>query len=312
LIARRDIRLDGDTPHQLLGRPRLEPRAGTQPIDLDIGVIYTWERELMPPLLSTLRGSGDDLRMRLVLVDNASADGVSQWERHFSRVHVVINERRLSYAANMNRILEASTAPFVLLLNTDMFFVPEEQCLSKMVRFMREHPQCGVAGCRLYHPAGDYAFPARRFPTLPMIVARRFPFWHSLSGYVHDYLYLERDIHGVFACDWLSGCFLLVRREAVENVGMIDPQFEKYFEDVDICRRMTQHGWQVLFNGDTFGYHIEQRASRKMFSRDSWTHINSYRKWLWKWRPLGPARTTHPRPHWIMRPARHTASQRDR
>jgi GT2 family glycosyltransferase len=265
-------------------------------LDLDIGVIYTWERELMPPLLSTLHQSGNDLRMRLVLVDNASEDGAAQWEQYFNRVRVVANERRMSYAANMNRILEASTAPYVLLLNTDMYFVPQEQCLSKMVRFMDEHPDCGIGGCRLYHPAGDYAFPARRFPTVPMIVARRFPFWQSLSGFIDNYLYHEHEIHSVFPCDWLSGCFLMMRRTAIEDVGLVDAQFEKYFEDVDICRRMTQHGWQVLFNGGTFGYHIEQRASRKLFSRDSWTHLNSYRKWLWKWRPLSQARAVRRRP----------------
>ena len=66
-------------------------------------------------------------------------------------------------SANLNRILRASTARFVLLLNTDMFFDVAEPCVLRMVRFMHDTPHCGISGCGLYHENGEFAYPARRF-----------------------------------------------------------------------------------------------------------------------------------------------------
>src|SRR5688572_10482429 len=101
-----------------------------RPADLDVGVIYTHEHGLMPPLMQSLCRSGDDLRMRLILVDNHSADGVARWESLLPNTLVLTNERRLGYAPNLNRILEHATARYVLLMNTDMYFDPHVQCLS--------------------------------------------------------------------------------------------------------------------------------------------------------------------------------------
>jgi GT2 family glycosyltransferase len=142
-------------------------------LDLDIGVIYTDERALMSPLIDSMRASGDGLRMRLILVDNNSVGGVETWSRAFDESKILFNARRATYAANLNRILAASSARYVLLLNTDMVFAASEQCLARMVAFLDSHPGCGVAGCRLHHADGGNAYAARRFPTLRLILARR-------------------------------------------------------------------------------------------------------------------------------------------
>lgn len=258
---------------------------GRERADVDIGVIYTWERHFMPQLLSSLSRSADDLRSRLILVDNRSDDGTADWEGYFRRTHVLRNEARLGYGANLNRILAASTAPYVLLLNTDMYFDAEEQCVSKMVHFMRQNPDCGIAGCRLYRADGSFAHPARRRPTLPVIVARRFGLANWLHRSVGNYLYEDQPDTATFDCEWLSGCFLLVRREAFESIGYFDTDFVKYFEDVDICLRMARGGWRVTYHGATYCYHLEQRASRKLLSADAWRHGMSYLRWLRKWGP---------------------------
>ena len=262
-------------------------------MDVDIGIIYTHERHFMTPLVSSLAQSGRSVTMRLVLVDNASADGVEEWRDAFRETLVVRNEERLGYAANLNRILEASHARYALLLNTDMYFEPAEQCVAKMVRFMDTHSDCGVSGCRLYHGDGSYGFPARRFQTLGTIAARRLGLSRLLGRTVNSYLYRDKPHEAVFECDWLSGCFLMVRRKAIDEVGLLDLQFRKYFEDVDFCLRMARSGWKVMMNGATFCYHLEQRASRQLFSKDAFVHLQSYARWLAKW-GLDPARNIAP------------------
>jgi GT2 family glycosyltransferase len=250
---------------------------------VDIGVIYTHEKQFMPRLLESLRQSSQGVRARLILIDNASLDGTAHWEPMFPEVLVLRNERRLTYAENLNRILTASRSPYALLLNTDMYFDPEAQCVTEMVRFMDQHPDCGVSGCRLYHEDGSYAYPARRFQTLKMIVARRLGLAKILDQSIRDYLYQERDPGEQFSCDWLSGCLLMVRRAAWREVGSFDTRFRKYFEDVDFCFRMLIRGWRVRFNGHTYGYHLEQRDSTRLLSRDAWLHLKSYCRWLLKW-----------------------------
>lgn len=261
-------------------------------LDLDVGVIYTYERHFMPPLLASLKSAAADVPTRLILIDNASADGTDEWTRYFRKTLVVRNAARLGYAENLNRVLQHSAARYVLLMNTDMFADPTEPCLAKMVRFMDRHPRCGLSICRLYHPDGGYGHPARRFPNVSAIAARRLGLGRLLHGARASHLYLEHDRHGTFPCDWVSGCFMFVRREAIEQSGPLDTGFRKYFEDVDLAVRMHRSGWQVLFNGDTFLYHWEQRASLRPWSKDARLHLRSYMRFLRKWgtQPVQPRR----------------------
>jgi N-acetylglucosaminyl-diphospho-decaprenol L-rhamnosyltransferase len=254
--------------------------------DLDIGVIYTHERGMMSRLIESLRLSGDGLKMRLILVDNHSKSGVEEWSRVFDETKILYNNESTHYAANLNRILAASSARYVLLLNTDMYFDRYQQCLARMVAFMDSQPRCGVGGCRLLHGDGSEAKAPRRFQTLPMILARRCGFGRLLNASLDEYLYAEHTPKETWQCDWLSGCFLMVRREAYEKVGGFDEEYIKYCEDVDFCLRMALAGWSVMYHGDASCYHLEQRASKRLFSADARQHLKSYirfvRRWGWK------------------------------
>lgn len=261
-----------------------QPLCDASPFDLDVGLIYTHEDHWIEPLLRTLSASGPGLKMRLLLIDNASQRGTECWNGYFPTTRVIRNAQRLGYAANLNRVLQAAEARYVLLLNTDMVFDPAERCLTKMVEFMDRRPQCGLSSSRIYRYDGSYAFPARRFPTWRTVVGRRWEHCSVFRDEVSRYLYLDADPYQTFSCDWLTGCFLMARREAVEAVGPLDEGFQKYFEDVDWCARMTAAGRQVMLCGETYCFHAEQRASKKVFSIDGRRHLRSYARWLWKYR----------------------------
>jgi len=260
----------------------------TENCDLDVGIIYSGERCFMPPLLTTMSAAAPGLSVRLLLVDNASRDGTAEWQAGFDRTTVMANASPLGYGANLNQVLSAATARYVLLMNTDMYFDPVEPCLAEMVRFMEANPRCGVGACRLYRPDGSYCHPARRFQTPRVIAARRFGLGKVFRGTVSDYLYRQRSRFESFECDWVSGCFLFVRRAAYAEVGGFDLRFKKYFEDVDFCARVAQAGWQVMFHGGTYCYHHEQRASRRLLSADARQHSMSYLSWLCKWGLTSP------------------------
>ena len=250
---------------------------------LDIGVIYTYEDHWMARLLHSLRLAAQPLNTRLILVQNGEGSDVSSWRRVFPDTKVVRNRKRLDYAPNLNKILEASTARYVLLLNTDMYFDAPEHCVSKMVKFMERHPDCGIATCRVLHPDGTDAASARRFQTVRTILARRTVLGKMMRQTLDDYFYSERDVRGEWGCDWISGCFMLARRKAIEDVGPFEERFRKYFEDVDMCQRMARAGWRVMYNGGTSCYHFEERASNRVLSVSALKHVYAYFRWLLKW-----------------------------
>ncbi len=179
-------------------------------------------------------------------------------------------------------------------MNTDMYFDPQQRCLSRMVAMMDGRPRCGIAGCRLYHADGSDAHAARRFQTVPLILARRSGLGRWLRRAVEQHFYADRDPGGTWACDWLSGCFLMARREAIAEVGLLDEGYGKYFEDVDLCLRMARAGWQVMYHGATSCYHLEQRRSKNLLTADAWRHLAAYFRWLRKWgrRPGTPTAET--------------------
>lgn len=251
--------------------------------DIDVGLIYTHERRFMPRLLSSLAAAAGNLNVRLILVDNHSGDGVDGWRHQFAQTSVVHNLRRLSYAANLNRILRLASAPYVLLMNTDVYFDHQEPCLEKMAAFMDRQATCGVSICRIYHPDGGYAWPARRFQTPRTIAARRLGLAARFQRELSDHFYQDCDHFSSFDCDWISGCWMFLRRRAVADVGLFDERFAKYFEDVDYCARLHRAGWRVMLNGGTHCYHHEQRASRRVLSLDAVRHLRSYARWV-----LGP------------------------
>ena len=80
-----------------------------------------------------------------------------------------------------------------------------------------------------------------------------------------------------------SGCFLWLRRAAVEKVGPFDEGYGKYFEDVDMCRRIARAGWSVLYHGAASCYHLETRASKRLLSAEAWRHFRAYLHWLRRW-----------------------------
>ena len=133
-----------------------------------------------------------------------------------------------------------------------------------MVDFMEGQPRCGIAGCRLYHADGSDAYAARRFPTLPLVLARRCGLGRWLRPTVDRHFYAEHAPQETWECEWLSGCFLMVRREAIEEVGRFDQRYRKYCEDVDICLRMARAGWRVMYHGATSCYHLESRSSKRL------------------------------------------------
>ncbi len=194
---------------------------------------------LLHRCIDHLRAASAGLRVSVVIVDNASRDGsVALLKRDFTDCTVIENSVNVGFGRANNQVLGLCNAPFVLLLNTDAFVPPS--ALLQCLRHLEEQPRCGVLGVRLVDEAGRGDFSARDFPS----AWDSFAVQTGLARHRPDDQARARGAN-VVDCDWVTGCFYLVRRAVIDEVGLFDPRYFLYYEEVDHCRATWQAGWKV-------------------------------------------------------------------
>lgn len=241
---------------------------------LDLGlVILNWNtRDLLRACLRSVFASSS-LTFRVCVVDNASGDGSAAMVRNeFPSALIIENAENLGYPAGNNVGLRAlgfglnqNDGPrYALLLNPDT--VLPEQALAEMVAYMDAHPGCGAAGPKLVLPNGELDLACRRSFPSPEIsfyrltgLSQLFPRSRLFGRY--NMTYLSPDVET--EVDSVVGAFMLVRREAITQAGLLDEQFFMYGEDLDWAFAIKQAGWQVRYNPAVTVLHVKRAASRQ-------------------------------------------------
>jgi GT2 family glycosyltransferase/lipopolysaccharide/colanic/teichoic acid biosynthesis glycosyltransferase len=197
----------------------------------------------------------------ILVVDNASGDASVEVASGFPGVRVVALSRNLGFAGGVNRGIEAARGAYLFIMNPDVETQPG--ALDLLADFLDAHPETGIAAPKLLNTDGSLQYSCRRPYTLKTILLRRtllgrlFPRdstlrWHLMMDYDHA---------APRAVDWVAGAAMLVRREAVQDVGRMEERYFLYFEDVDWCWRMQARGWLVHYVPDAVMVHHWQRAS---------------------------------------------------
>jgi N-acetylglucosaminyl-diphospho-decaprenol L-rhamnosyltransferase len=165
-------------------------------------------------------------------------------ERVPDDVRVLENPRPLPLAANVNAGIGVTSGDYVLNANPDA--VPEPDAVSALVAFADAHPRCGIAGPQMRWSDGRWQPSRRRFPTARGTLVRRTPLRRLRPPYERQrdhYLLDERPDEPVEA-DWMLGAFLLMRRTMLDALGGWDAGYRHYCEDIDLCYRAMQAGWE--------------------------------------------------------------------
>lgn len=204
-----------------------------------IVVAYNGAAQLHATLDSVTR-CVHDITYELIVIDNASTDrALQQLVDPIPQASFVRNERNLGFAAANNIGMRLSRGRYVALLNPDTLL--HNDALAQLVRWLDAHPHVGAVGPQLVQPSGapqPYSYGAA--PT-PRYLLRRL--WSHLRGrYLHAW-------SGTAArpVDWVAGTCMVVRKTAIEAVGLLDERFFLYFEDVDWGLRLNTAGWPVMF-----------------------------------------------------------------
>ncbi len=222
--------------------------------------------------LNSLRAQQGGLPLEVYVVDNASGDeSVTRVRQDYPEVHLLTSERNGGFAWAVNRalrlILDGRPKPptpyYALLLNPDTELPPD--ALRKMVAFMEAHPEAGAAGPKLVLGDGKMDLACRRsFPTADVAffrlfgLSRLFPRSRLFGRYNLTYL----DPDQTTEVDALSGAFMLVRGQVVEEVGLLDEAFFLYGEDLDWAYRIKARGWKVYYYSQVEVRHWKRASSR--------------------------------------------------
>ena len=221
----------------------------------------------MPALLESLKAQPVS---QIIVVDNHSSDDSLQILRQFSSVHILANEENVGYGSAANQAIEVCSTPYILLLNVDV--VPHPQSLQILEEYLESHPEVAIAAPQLLFPDGKLQSSLRKFPS---------PF--SLALYLS---YLDRIIpsryrlpleehHQLREVDQPMGAALMIRKSALEEVGVFDPQFFLYMEEVDLCYRIRQKGFKIIYLPEAKMTHLAGGSSAQAWERSQRNFFDS-------------------------------------
>lgn len=244
--------------------------------DLGIVIVHHKTPELLDRCLETVFASQGEFSFTVVVVDNASNDHTAAMvQEKYPQAVMIASEENLGYPRGNNVGLRrlgygdagkvSADAPrYALLLNPDTEVPPA--ALFEMLRFMDSRPDVGVAGPKLVLPDGSLDRACRRgFPT-PAVsfyhfsgLARLFPSSERFGRYNMTFADPDQELE----VDSVVGAYMQVRREAIQDVGLLDEVFFMYAEDLDWAYRVKSAGWKVWYYPQVLVHHVKRAASRK-------------------------------------------------
>ncbi|MFW6348351.1 MAG: glycosyltransferase family 2 protein, partial [Cyclonatronaceae bacterium] len=236
-------------------------------IDISIIVVNYNVKERVETLLHSVKESANygGLTVEIFVVDNHSSDGSVEYLMPlFPDVHFIANTENYGFGKANNQAIKRAKGRYCLLVNPDA--VLETDTLSVMYRFMQQHPDTGAAGCKLLNPDGSFAPESRRSVPTPATA-----FW-KMTGL--STLFPRSKFFGSYHMGWLpeneaaevpvlSGSFMFYRRDVLQEIGGFDERFFMYGEDIDICYRTTQAGYEIRYTPATSVTHHKGASTKK-------------------------------------------------
>ena len=253
------------------------------PVPLAVVVVSYETREVLEPCLSSVAAARPS---EAIVIDNGSEDGSVEMVRsRFPEMRLIANPDNRGYGAAANQAIAACEAPAVLLLNSDTVLAPD--ALTALGHYLAEHPEVGLVGPRLTNGDGSLQHSTFGYPSIPdMLMAdtglhlliRRLPFVREcfLRTWAHD---------RARAVPWVRGAALAIRRSAFDAVGGFDEQYFMYWEEVDLCRRLAEAGFETHYAPVTTVLHARSVSTGKVAAAMRREWLVSFRRYLLRHEP---------------------------
>ena len=245
-------------------------------------VVVNWNtRELLARCLESLRANApSNGTLEIVVVDNGSGDGSAESVRTgWPQVRLIANSHNEGFTRANNRAIRTTTSPYLLLVNADAFVRPG--CIDQLLARLDADPQAGVAAPRLVYTDGSWQrWTAGRAPSLASAAAYFLFLERFLPAARRRSMYLAEDRREAFRPEWVSSACMLVRRAALDDVGLLNEQFFAYMDDVDLCQRLRERGWTVWYCPEVDAVHVMGGSTRRRTGRPSPAAVRSFNRYF--------------------------------
>jgi len=259
---------------------------------LSIIVTHYKTPELLKLCLGSLVEASVGIETEIFVLDSESQDETEAMVKHdFSSVSFIPFKKNTGYAKIVNAGLGKAQGDFLLVLNADI--IVAKDALSKMIEYLDQNSEIGVLGPQLLNFNNTVQASYFRFHR-PMTIFYRRTWLGRLPWGKKELAKFEMkevDKSKIFESDWILGAALMIKKEALAQVGLMDERFFMYFEDTDWCRRFWKKKWKVVYFPEAKMHHYHGRASKKsnalsdvFINKYLWIHMSSALKYFWKWR----------------------------
>lgn len=235
--------------------------------DLQLSVtICSWNTQ--DDLRACLRSLENEAGVETIVCDNNSEDGSPEMvAREFPWVRLLAQKTNLGFTGGQNLMIEARSAPHVLLLNSDTVVHPG--ALETLMAYLEANPEVGIVGPKLLNPDGSLQLSCRRFPNPLAALFRNTPLGRLFPNnrFTRDYLMKDFQHDRPMEVDWVSGAAMLARKEMIDRIGGLDPEFFMFCEDTDWCWRAGKAGYKVVYLPSSVVTHAIGRSTDKVPNR---------------------------------------------
>lgn len=228
--------------------------------------------------LSSIKSHCEILNPEVLVIDNDSAETISELESSFPQFTFIFNEKNIGYAAANNIGILKASGKFILLLNPDT--IVNKDSFQPMIKFLEENKNVGIVGCKIFNADGDIERSTHSFPSLLKEFVHANEFIKNIVGYeswISGFLKkifksksLESywDHNSIKEVDHVTGACMMVKREVIDKVGLLDEAFFLYNEEVEWSLRFKNAGYKSVFLPDSnimhlFGHSTKQRVQKQ-------------------------------------------------
>lgn len=233
--------------------------------EVSVIVVSFNTRDLLRECLTNVYTEAGEMPVEVLVVENGSSDGSAEMVlAEFPSILLLRSTVNLGFGAANNLALAQAAGRYFVLLNSDAFFTPG--ALVRAVQHMDETPGCALGGALLVGRDGSHQPSARCFHSVTQDavvlsgLASRFPRSKVFGRFDRTWA----DPQQACAVDWVPGAFSILRPQALASVGAFDPAFFLYYEEVDLCRRLKDAGYQIWYWPDVVVIHIGGESSRRL------------------------------------------------
>ncbi len=234
-------------------------------IKISVIIVNYNVKSFLEQALLSLRRALKNIPAEIFVVDNASIDGSAAMIRQrFKEVQLIENDKNLGFSAANNQAIQKAGGDFIALLNPDT--VVQEDTFVKLLQFFDENEQASMATCKILNPDGSFSVDCRHSVPTPLTAfwkligfSSLFPKNKIFGKYNLTYL----DENETYQVEAISGSFMMMRKEVVDQIGLLDETFFMYCEDIDYCHRINQSGGQIYYVPDSQIIHYKGESTKK-------------------------------------------------